>query len=545
MHISQTLLARCVAMAAAGTFASFAWAAGASDCTGCHKEISETSHSSAHKNVACSTCHTDLDKHVAGSVKRPGTNNDPAACGGCHKDQFDSLFKVNDKKQARKSKTAAEGPAPNPFFNMALGGHGFTSEHAEPRSHSFMLMDQMLIDRGWGGRFQPKEGWLYAAKGDGAIKAWDMVKDLWPEDNLQKARGIPGTAAAGNPVCWTCKTTDPMLGWAYLGDPKPGTTFSRTGSAVDVMRASNHAINCNFCHDPHNAKPRVVRDALIAAVTRTDFPSIYNEGKNWGKVDVKDAGVRGFVRKVGYLDKADSKLMCAQCHVEYVCNPGINPKTGEKVGFNSQLTNVFPFVQTDKLEQYYDHIGYADFKHPLTGALLIKMQHPDTETYNNSAHDKAGVGCAECHMPKVKKGGKTFTSHWSTSPRNYMKDTCLTCHKDKTEKQMNQVIDAMHNHYTGKLRNAEQRMAEMFSAFEIAKAAGVSEDVLAEARKLHQTAHVNWEWNTAANGAWFHNPELAVKQLDTAAKAAVKARDLLRKAAAEKGKAAAPAVAAK
>ncbi len=536
-------------MALSAAFAAFSGAAMAADqCGTCHKDISEANHSAAHKNVACDTCHTDLDKHVAGTVKRPGTNNDPAVCGTCHKDQFDSLYKMNPHREARKSKSAAEGPAPNPFFNMAMGGHGFTSEHDEPRSHNFMLMDQMLVDRGWAGRFQPKEGWLYAAAESGAIKAWDMVKDVWPEDNVQKARPTyPGTMAAGNAICWTCKTTDPMLGWAYLGDPKPGTTFSRTGSPIDVMRASNHSLNCNFCHDPHTAKPRIVRDALIAAVTRTDFPSVYNEGKNWAKVDVKDAGLRGFTRKVGYLDRSDSKLFCAQCHVEYVCNPGINTKTGGKVGFDSQLTNLFPFVTTDNIQQFYDHVGYGDFKHPLTGAVLIKMQHPDTETYNNSVHDKAGVGCDGCHMPKTKgKNGKVYTNHWATSPRNYMEETCLTCHKDKTAKQMNYVIDTMHNRYTGRLRNAEQRMMEMFNAFEIAKAAGVSESVLEEARKLHQVAHVNWEWNTATNGAWFHNPELAQKQLDAAAKAAIKARDLLRKAAAEKNApAAAKTVAAK
>ena len=546
MQDRSAMIYRWLALAVAGSFAAIPGAASAADCAACHKVISEGNHSSAHKGVACSTCHSDLDKHAAGQLARPGTNNDPAVCGACHPAQMASLYKHNPKKQARKSKTAAEGPSPNPFFDRALGGHGFTVEHDEPRSHNFMLADQMLVDRGWGGRWVPKEGWLYAAHGDGAVKAWDMVKDIWPEDNLQKARGLPGKGAAGNAVCWSCKTTDPMLGWAYLGDPKPGTSFSRTGSPIDIMRASNHALNCNFCHDPHNTKPRIVRDALIKAVTRTDFPSVYQMGGNWAKVDVKDVGVRGFTRKVGYLDRPDSKLFCGQCHVEYVCNPGLDPKTGKKVGFDSQLTNLFPFVQTDTIEQFFEQAGFADFKHPLTGAKLIKMQHPDTETYTGSKHDKAGVGCASCHMPKVKgKDGKMFTNHWATSPRNYLKETCLTCHTDKNEKQMNQVIDAMHNHYNGKLRNAEARMAEMFDAFELALASGVSEDVLNEARKLHATAHVNWEWNTATNGAWFHNPELYNKQLDTAAKAAVKARDMLRKAAFEKKAAVAEKPAAK
>ena len=111
--------------------------------------------------------------------------------------------------------------------------------------------------------------------------------------------------------------------------------------------------------------------------------------------------------------------MCAQCHVEYICNPGFDAKTGAKIGFDSRLTNHFPFVNADEIEQYYDKIGFRDFKHNLTGAALVKMQHPDTETYFGSTHDKAGATCATCHMPKVKdeKTGKMYTVHWATSPR--------------------------------------------------------------------------------------------------------------------------------
>ena len=166
------------------------------------------------------------------------------------------------------------------------------------------------------------------------------------------------------------------------------------------------------------------------------------------------------------------------------------------------------------------------------------MQHPDFETYLGSKHDKAGATCQNCHMPKVKdeKTGKTYTLHWATSPRHYLKETCLSCHKDKTEAQMTSAIDAMHGYYTGKLREAESRMDEMFNAFELALAVGVDEKALEEARKLHSTAHVNWEYWTAVNGAWFHNPDQAVRSLAKAAKAAQDATAILRKAMAEKQK---------
>ena len=100
-------------------------------------------------------------------------------------------------------------------------------------------------------------------------------------------------------------------------------------------------------------------------------------------------------------------------------------------------------------------------------------------------------------MPKVKgKDGKLYTSHWTTSPRHYMKETCLSCHKDKTEAQLNRVIDGMHAYYNGKLREAESRMTDMFNAFDLATVIGVDEATMTKARELHSVAHTNWEWWT-------------------------------------------------
>ena len=202
---------------------------------------------------------------------------------------------------------------------------------------------------------------------------------------------------------------------------------------------------------------------------------------------------------------------------------------------DDQRTNVFPFVAADKIDDFYKHINFKDFKHTETGALLTKMQHPDVETFWTSKHAKAGADCATCHMPKVKgKNGKTYTLHWATSPKHYMKETCLTCHKDKTAEQMTKTVDAMKAYYNGKIREAESRMTDMFNAFDIALAMGVDEATLNKARELHSVAHTNWEYWTAVNGAWFHNPEMARNSLAKSAAAAQEATKLLRDAVQKK-----------
>lgn len=541
MKSQHMFTALAAAMLSLGAYSTAANAADLANCTVCHSNITKAHAGAAHKDVACTSCHTGLDEHLKKPSARPTVNMDPANCGACHQPQYTSLYK-DEGRPARQSKKAANGPAPDPFFDRALGAHGFTKEHDLPRAHTWMAIDQFIVDRAFGGRFEPKDGWLYTTlEGGKSYKVWDVLKDNYPDNNVQKPHK-PGTAAAGNGVCWSCKSTDLMLDWAYMGDKVEGATFSRGSNPVDVVRKVNHALNCNFCHDPHTAQPRIIRDALIDAVTRDnkDVPNVWTSvAAHPTKVDVKDFGMRGFTRKVGYLERPDANLMCAQCHVEYVCNPGFNGKTGEKVGFDSRWTNLFPFVNADQIEEYYDKVPFRDFKHNVTGASLIKMQHPDTETFFGSVHDKIGATCQSCHMPKVKdeKTGKMYTLHWATSPRHYMKETCLTCHKDKTEKQMNLAIDAMKGHFEGKVREAESRMNDMFDAFDLAIAAGVDQKTLDEARKLHASAHVNWEYWTAANGAYFHNPELATRSLAKSAKAASDAAALLRKAVATKAQA--------
>ncbi len=512
-----------------------AQAAGTPECMACHADVSKSHNTAVHKDVACTSCHTNTAEHLKNFKTHPTSPFDPAACGACHQDQYKSAFKMSEKA-IRRSKKSYNGPAPDPFFDRALGAHGFTKEHDIPRGHGMMAIDQFVVDRAFGGRFQPKDGWMYSTLPDEkSYKVWDVLKDEHPDNDEQKVFN-PGTAKAANAVCWTCKTTDPMLGWAYLGDKVPGAEFNRASNPVKLVRTIQHGFNCNLCHDPHTGKQRIVRDALIDAMTREDDANVYKTmAHNPTTITVKDAGVRGFNRKVAFLDNKDSRLLCAQCHVEYICNPGIDAKTGKKIGFDNRLTNHFPWKNADQIEAYYEKIGFRDFKHNRTGALLVKMQHPDTETFLGSKHDKAGATCQSCHMPKVKDAnGKTYTLHWAASPKHYIKETCLTCHKDKTEKDMVTAIETMENHFDGKVREAEARMNDMFDAFDMAQLAGVDEETMKKARDLHSVAHINWEYWTAVNGAYFHNHEMAMRSLAKAAKAATDCSAMLRKAVAEK-----------
>jgi formate-dependent nitrite reductase cytochrome c552 subunit len=494
-------------------------------CFGCHDEIKQFHSRGKHTRVNCSTCHADLDRHLQSPDQKPITRTDHAACGGCHKSQHDSFMMVTLESRAKIEKATFKSRSP--LFDKLSTPHGFTKEHDEPRSHVFMLLDHLIVDRAYGGRFQLGD-WKKIQDGKAVQRnVWDTLTDKEPGSGDQKVF-LPQTAIAANPVCLSCKTQDHILDWKYLGEPDPRAKWSRISKVVEFVRELRHPVNCFACHDPHSAEPRVVRDALIQAVVdRSEGTYPYDQTKS-RQVTMRKVVFRDF-RAIGVLSKPDSNVMCAQCHVEYNCNPGIDPNAGQPVTMADRRTNYFPWVNVFDLKKKYDDLSFKDFRHATTGALLTKLQHPETETFWGSAHERAGLECKHCHMPKVKdKAGKAYTWHGQRSARYMKRDTCVRCHTYWTEAQADYEIDAIQNYIRGKITKAEFWLGQLIDRYSEAKGAGIPEDVLRKAREAHDQAHIYWEWWTAENSDGFHNPTAARESLArsvTISQDAIKALD--------------------
>ncbi len=537
MKVARVLVLVCVVMLAAvltiphlsaaakGKPAPKGHEPGKEACYTCHDDIKALKEGSKHARLGCSICHDNLAKHVEsqGEVK-PVTRIDQALCGSCHKDQFASFYAVNHEAAARKEKGLPTGRSP--MQDKLLAGHGFTFEHNEPRGHAFMVIDQFIVDRFQGGRFQLKDGWRGV---DRTGKAWDVLVDKGAEFKMAE------TAKAGNPTCIQCKTSDHILKWKFLGDKDPKAKWDRTSNIVDVAKDTQNPVGCIHCHDPHGTQPRVVRDALIQAVDKDRSGNIFAKD---GKTDLKVVDYRGF-RKIGVMEKTDSRLMCAQCHVEYNCNAGSQFSDGGKVGYDDQRTNHFPLKNAKQLYEHYKKLDFYDFKHAVTGARLVKLQHPEAETYAGSVHDRAGVQCHQCHMPKQKgKNGKLFSSHGVIRPKNHIKEACLNCHahkKDTVEKKLYE-LETEQNYIRGKMRKAEYWIGQLIDTYAVAKRAGVAEDLLTKAREKHEEAHVLWEYWTAENSDGFHNPDLARDSLTASIAAAKDGVKVLKDALEQKAK---------
>jgi formate-dependent nitrite reductase cytochrome c552 subunit len=99
------------------------------------------------------------------------------------------------------------------------------------------------------------------------------------------------------------------------------------------------------------------------------------------------------------------------------------------------------------------------------------------------------------------------------SPRYRLKESCLTCHKDWTEKDAKYHLEAIQNYSRGKMAKAEFWLANLIDWINKAKEAGVSADVLDKAYDYQYDATLYWEWWTAENSDGFHNPDAARESL--------------------------------
>jgi nitrite reductase (cytochrome c-552) len=195
--------------------------------------------------------------------------------------------------------------------------------------------------------------------------------------------------------------------------------------------------------------------------------------------------------------------VCGNCHVEYYF-----------AGEGKYLT--FPWENGRKIEdiaKYYQEESFTDWVHPDSGAPMIKMQHPEFELFTNeSTHYKAGVACADCHMPYTRDGAAKFSNHNVQSPLLNADAACGQCHTDVAyvtgrvatiQAQVRQTMDA-----------TQDAILAAISAIKAAAAtANVDSKQLDEARNLHREAQLRWDFIAAENSMGFHNPEEALRIL--------------------------------
>ena len=307
------------------------------------------------------------------------------------------------------------------------------------------------------------------------------------------------TSTGRNPTagtCWTCKSA---VVPGLMEQLTPTGFYTTPFKDLAVHFSEDKPISCADCHDSQTMDLVITRPAFREAMERRG-------------IDLARA-TRQEMRT----------YVCGQCHVEYYfAGPG------------KYLT--FPWsngIKVDQIYQYYsdtlvDGKPFKDFVHGISGASMLKAQHPEFETFTaNSTHYAAGVSCADCHMPYSRDGAIKYSSHFVASPLKYAEQTCGQCHadveyatgrvatiQDQTSKLMSQTEDAL--------------VASIQAITDTAKLPSFNATQLGEARELHRKAQFYWDFVAAENSMGFHNPEEALRILgeaiDYARQAELKAR---------------------
>jgi nitrite reductase (cytochrome c-552) len=234
-------------------------------------------------------------------------------------------------------------------------------------------------------------------------------------------------------------------------------------------------IGCADCHDAQTMNLRISRPALLEA-----FEAM---GKD--------------IKKVSHQDMRS--LVCAQCHVEYYFNKNI----AEGVQYL-----VFPWkngTNLEDMEKYYDEMQFSDWTHSMSRTPMLKAQHPDYEMYLTGTHASRGVSCADCHMPFISEGGQKFTDHHIQSPLNSVSNSCQVCHREETEKLINDVFTRQDKIIENR-NTLEILLVKCHTEAQEAWNRGATEAQMKPI--LTDIRHAQWRWDfcAAGHGNSFHSP---------------------------------------
>jgi len=289
-------------------------------------------------------------------------------------------------------------------------------------------------------------------------------------------------------TCWTCKSPDVprLMNEIGVAEYYKGKWSAKGHEVVNP-------IGCADCHDAETMNLRISRPYLIEAFERM------------GK-DINDA-----------THQEMRSLVCAQCHVEYY----FNKKRVEGAAFVH-----LPWdkgMGVEEMEEYYDEMEFKDWTHALSKAPMLKAQHPGYEVYLKGIHADRGVSCADCHMPYKSEGGQKFTDHHIQSPLNNVANSCQVCHREETDK----LIENVYTRQDQIIENRDKLEELLVRAHVEAKKAwdlGATEKEMKPVLKMIRHAQWRWDYAAASHGGSFHAPTETSRIITTGVERAQEAR---------------------
>jgi len=402
---------------------------------------------------------------------------DPAKWGINWPKQYDSYLLTAQKTHTKYGGHGGSEALPeqkisrDPWLKRMFLGYAFSIDYRDRRGHAFMLADQEATKR----LTKPQTG--------SCLHCHAAVMPLYRE--LGK-----GDAARGLEASYKF-------------------SYQELNKKLHDMGHA-HPVTCGDCHDPKTMQLRVTRPGFIEGIrmlAASDAPVPHLPSiERW----------RAGHKAVPYNPNTDAtrnemrSYVCGQCHVEYYCS--------------SQMKLTFPWgkgLRAADQEKFWNETKFADgsrffdYKHAETGAPILKAQHPEFELWSQGTHARAGVGCADCHMPYKRDGASKVSDHWVRSPLLNISNACQTCHR-VSESEIKARVEGIQDRNYQLMQRGGAAITALIDAIVAAKKAGATPQQLQPALELQRQAQWRLDFIAAENSMGFHAPQEAAMVLGEA-----------------------------
>lgn len=210
---------------------------------------------------------------------------------------------------------------------------------------------------------------------------------------------------------------------------------------------------------------------------------------------------------VGTDDIDPRTLSCGQCHVEYYFPQDTNVTKLPYAGHEN--------ASPEAIYAYYQALGFTDYVNPRTGTNMVKVQHPEFETYTGEGSVHKGMfSCSDCHMEPMKNdAGTSFRSHQLVSPLQspVLLESCNACHNDLTA-----FVKDIQDRTETRTFQVADKLVELTNLLADKVSAGADDAVLEPIRALNREAQFYWDFVFVENSEGVHNSKLAAQCLDKA-----------------------------
>ena len=300
-----------------------------------------------------------------------------------------------------------------------------------------------------------------------------VIEDVTETDRLHKKLEDgslnPEIFQKGN--CFTCKS--PVM--TAIVNETDGAAYA--WNFATMMNMVTEPVSCYTCHG---------QDPESFTVTHTYLAD-------------------GVGEHMDFIDGAT--LSCGQCHNEYYFSPETKATTLPHDSIDA--------MHPDQILAYYNTLlgedgqPFTDFTNKISGVRVIKVQHPELETYLSEGSVHRGMfTCADCHMGDLTKADGTVTAnHYISSPLDneaLIESTCSKCHDN-----LQADVEAVQEKTLARTRELADKLVELHNAIAAADESGkFSDDVMAQVRSITRDAQFYWDFVFVENSEGAHNSAL-------------------------------------